>query len=175
MKFNLGAKTILMVYRYLDRIADAIDRLIERRALNSFYVGVLGNNDNSIYSVADYIINLSERKIKLINLKILIDMALEDCPILSSQILIEKFMDNEKSFDIAKRHNLSERTYFRRLNEALDNFSSSLCKLGFCENKLLDYISSEKWIMEVYNRLICAKNEDNVVIDSFRLNKLAEG
>ncbi len=175
MKFNLGAKTILMVYRYLDRIADAIDRLIERRALNSFYVGVLGNNDNSIYSVADYIINLSERKIKLINLKILIDMALEDCHILSSQILIEKFMDNEKSFDIAKRHNLSERTYFRRLNEALDNFSSSLCKLGFCENKLLDYISSEKWIMEVYNRLICAKNEDNVVIDSFRLNKLAEG
>ena len=175
MKFNLGAKTILMVYRYLDRIADAIDRLIERRALNSFYVGVLGNNDNSIYSVADYIINLSERKIKLINLKILIDMALEDCPILAGQILIEKFMDNEKSFDIAKRHNLSERTYFRRLNEALDNFSASLSKLGFCENKLIDYISSEKWIMEVYNRLICARNEDSVEIDSFRLKKLAEG
>lgn len=174
MKFNLCAKTVLMVYRYLDRIADAIDRLIERRALNSFYVGSIGNNDNSILSVADYIINLSERKIKLINLKILIDMALENSPILFSQILIERFMDNEKGTDIAKRHNLSERTYFRRLNESLDMFASKLSELGFPENKLLDYISSEKWIVEVYNRLYFSKSDDSVVIDSFRLKKLAE-
>lgn len=174
MKINLCAKTTLMVYRYLDRIADAIDRLIERRALNSFYVGAFGNNDNSILSVADYIINLSERKVKLINLKILIDLALENCPILFAQILIERFMDNEKGSEIAKKHNLSERTYFRRLNDALDNYSSALSKLGFPENKLLDYISSEKWIMEVYNRLLCAKSDDSVIIDSFKLKKLAE-
>ncbi len=175
MKFNLCAKTILMVDRYLERITEAIDRLIERRALNSFYVGLCGGSENSITSVADYIINLSERKVKLINLKILIDMALEACPILSAQILIERYMDNEKSFDIAKRHNLSERTYFRRLNEALEHFSLQMSNLGFSEKRLLDYISSEKWIMEVYNRLISAKSDDCVQIDERQLGKLVAG
>lgn len=172
MKFNVCAKTVLMVQRYLERICDAIDRLVERKALNSFYVGMQGNNENSISSVADYIINLSERKIKLINLKLLTDLALENCPILSAQILIERYMDNEKSADIAKRHNLAERTYFRRLTEALENFSSTLAKFGFSERRLLDYISTEKWIMEVYNRIYNARSDEAVVIDTDRLSKL---
>lgn len=175
MKVHVCAKTVLMVQRYLERICDAIDRLVERKALNSFYVGVQGNNENSISSVADYIINLSERKIKLINLKLLTDFALENCPLLSAQILIERYMDNEKSADIAKRHNLAERTYFRRLTEALENFSFTLAKLGFSENRLLDYISTEKWIMEVYNRIYNARSDDTVVIDANRLGKLVAG
>lgn len=175
MKVHVCAKTVLMVQRYLERICDAIDRLVERKALNSFYVGVQGNNENSISSVADYIINLSERKIKLINLKLLTDLALENCPLLSAQILIERYMDNEKSAGIAKRHNLAERTYFRRLTEALENFSCTLAKLGFSENRLLDYISTEKWIMEVYNRIYNARSDDTVVIDANRLGKLVAG
>lgn len=175
MKFNVCAKTVLMVQRYLERICDAIDRLVERKALNSFYVGMQGGNDNSISSVADYIINLSERKIKLINLKILTDLVLENCPILSAQILIERYIDNEKSANIAKRHNLAERTYFRRLSEALENFSSTLAKFGFNEKKLLDYISTEKWIMEVYNKIYNARNDDRVAIDTDKLSKLVAG
>lgn len=175
MKLNLCAKTVLMVDRYLERITEAMDRLVERRALNSFYVGLSGGSENSITSVADYIINLSERKVKLINLKLLIDLALEGCPILSAQLLIERYMDNEKSYEIAKRHNLSERTYFRRLSDALDHFSAEMSKLGFPEKRLFDYISSEKWIMEVYNRLLSAKSDDNVVIDENRLGKLVAG
>lgn len=173
MKANLCAKTILMVYRYLDRIADAIDRLVERRALNSYYMMGTGCKDNNISNVAQYIIDLSDRKIKLINLKVLTEMALENCPILHSQILVEKYMDNDKTSVIASRHNLSERTYFRRLNQALSNFSLILDKLGFAENKLLDYISSEKWIMEVYNRLLSSKNEDNLTLNNCRLEKIA--
>ncbi len=175
MKLNLCAKTILMVYRYLDRIADAIDRLVERRALNSFYMSGFGCKDNNISNVAQYIIDLSDRKVKLINLKVLTEMALENCPILHSQILIEKYMDNDKTLVIASRHNLSERTYFRRLNQALSNFSTTLEKLGFSENKLLEYISSEKWIIEVYNRLLCSKNDDNVNLNNYRFDKVAVG
>lgn len=173
MKLNLCAKTVLRVYRYLDRIADAIDRLVERRALNSFYMSGIGCKDNNISNVAQYIIDLSQRKVKLINIKILTEMALDNCPILYSQILIEKYMDNDKACEIAKRHNLSERTYFRRLNEALRNFSITLEKLGFSESKLLDYISSEKWMIEVYNRLITVKNEDNFNVSNCDLGKIA--
>ena len=101
MKLNLCAKTVLLVYRYLDRIADAIDRLVERRALNSFYMSGIGCKDNNISNVAQYIIDLSQRKVKLINIKILTEMALDNCPILYSQILIEKYMDNDKACEIA--------------------------------------------------------------------------
>ena len=167
MKLNLCAKTVLLVYRYLDRIADAIDRLVERRALNSFYMSGIGCKDNNISNVAQYIIDLSQRKVKLINIKILTEMALDNCPILYSQILIEKYMDNDKACEIAKR------TYFRRLKEALRNFSITLEKLGFSESKLLDYISSEKWMIEVYNRLITVKNEDNFNVSNCDLGKIA--
>ena len=65
MQKNIWAKTILTSYRFLEKVSDAIDRLVETRALNSFYMG--GNNfsQNNVFVVSESLINLTERKLSV--------------------------------------------------------------------------------------------------------------
>lgn len=152
MKNNTWGKTILSVYNYFDRVSDAIDKLVKQNAYNSFYF--VGNNQsqNGVMAVADRIIELIERKKRLINIRVLADKALMECDRGAAQILIERYMDGDSSQDIADRHNLNIRTYFRHLLSAEEKFCSLLAKYGFDEKKLKEYLSGEKWIMEVFER-----------------------
>ena len=149
MKSNLWTKTTLSVYKYLDRIAEAMDKLVERKALNSYYIHMA---NNGVMDVANEIIELSERKKRLINIKVATERALEEMDKLYAQILIEKYIDNDKGEDIALRHNLSIRTYFRRQNQAEDYFTSLMSKQNFSEARLSEYLACENWIIKVYNK-----------------------
>lgn len=150
MKSNLWAKTILSVYRYLERISGAIDKMIERQALNSYYYFSGSSIDNGVLSVSKRIIELSERKVRLINLKVLTEKALKGCDKILGQILIEKYIEGESSDNIAESLNLSPRTYFRRLTQAEEQFLNNLTLQGFNSKKLNSYLAEEKWILDVY-------------------------
>lgn len=149
MKNNTWAKTLLYTYKYLERVAQAIDDLVEEHALHSFYYSSIENNDAE--RVSKKIISLIERKKRLINIKVLVDKCLESCNPKSASILIEKYMDNDRAEDIAMRNNLSMRTYFRRLADGEDSFSSLMTRFGFSDKKLCEYLKNENWIKEVYN------------------------
>lgn len=163
MKSNLWGKTILTVYKYLERIAGSIDKLVERQALNSYYSGF---KNDGVLDLADKIIELSERKVKLINVKVLTEKALEKMEEVSAQLLIEKYIDGDKGEIIAERHNFPMRTYFRRQLQAEDAFCAYLALLGFSEEKLNKYLSGENWIVEVYNNFKTKElNEITVFMD----------
>ena len=66
-------KTILSSYNYLQRLCSSIDKLIEDTAVNSYYSYSFIDSRNSITNISSKIINLSNRKIDYINLKILIE------------------------------------------------------------------------------------------------------
>ncbi|MBP3345277.1 MAG: hypothetical protein J6K97_03640 [Clostridia bacterium] len=164
MKNNEWAKTILSTYKYLDRVAEAIDKLVKQEALNSFYFSGLNQSKNAVMPVADRIINLIERKKKLINIKVLADKSLMECDRGAAQILIERYMDGDTSQEIALRHNLNVRTYFRHLISAEENFSSIMAKYGFSDKKLASYLAGEKWIMEVYENYKKESEKDDVAL-----------
>ena len=77
MKHNLEnelwGKTLLSVYRHLQTMANSIDNLIKRIGINSAF-------NNSVYNStmldSNKIIELTERKIKIINLKVIIEKSL---------------------------------------------------------------------------------------------------
>jgi len=115
MKTNEWAKTILYVYKYLETVSEGIDKLINQNALNSFYTRGEKQAENGVMAVANRIIDLSGRKAKLINIKVLADKALQKIDKIGAQILIERYIDNFEAFEIAEHHNLNIRTYFRRL------------------------------------------------------------
>ena len=71
MNTNIWAKTILSSYRYLERIAGAIDKMVESSGINSRDMSGVAFSNNNILSLAEKMIDLSERKVKLINLKVL--------------------------------------------------------------------------------------------------------
>lgn len=166
MKTNAWGKTILTIYRYLERIAGAIDKLVERQALNSYYYFKENTQNNGVLNVAEKIIELSERKVRLINIKVLTEESLKKCDRKLAELLIYRYIDGDRSEDIAKRLDLSERTYFRRLNQAEDQFLHNFAVKGFSENKLTSYLKEEKWIMEVFNKF----NDQRKELDEHELN-----
>ena len=53
---NNWTKTLLYVYKYLDRVAEGIDALVEQNALNSFYFNQ-NRRDNDVVCVSERISN----------------------------------------------------------------------------------------------------------------------
>ena len=152
---NYWAKTILYVYKYLDRVCDGIDKVVERDALSSFY----HRNENEIHCVTDRLCKLIERKAKLVNIKVLADRCLLKSEKTSAQLLIEKYIDDSEAEVIAEKHQLNVRTYFRRLAQAENSFSILMLMEGFDSKRLEEYLKDERWILEVYEKY---KNEDEI-------------
>lgn len=153
MKNNVWAKTILTAHRYLERICDAIDRMVEANAMNSFYVTGTTFMESSVMVVANKLIELGERKKTLINLKVLVEEALASCGEESSDLLIEKYMEQGKAKEIAEKHNYTMRTYFRRLAAAEGQLMEKVALLGYNERRLQEMLKGEKWILDIYCQL----------------------
>lgn len=158
MKTSHWGRTLLYTYKYLPRITEGIDKMVNQTAFNSFFYCNNNQKDNNVMAVSDKLIRLIERKKKLVNMKVLVDRCLLACDELNAQILVEKYIDNDISEDIARRHNINIRTYFRKLDSAESNFYSQMVKMGFDEEKLSAYLAEEKWIIEVFDNF--AKQDD---------------
>jgi len=169
MKNTVWAKTILTAYNHLERICDAIDKVVETKAVNSFYVTGANFMTNNISSVASKIIDLTERKITLINLKVLTLDALSACGEINAELLIEKYIDGEKNKAIAEKYNLSTRTYFRRLAGAEGEFLEKVSKLGYKERNLFDMLKNESWLMNIYENI----NNNSEELSNSQIDKLA--
>lgn len=174
MKNNTNwSKTILGVYRYLPRVTYAYDNLVKSRAYNSNATNsfLLGFND--IMKVANSIIDLTERKNNLINLKVITDNMLRHIDLQSAKILVMKFIDGKKSNEIASLLHLGKRTYFRKLNYALESFASMLTRFNYTDSRLEDMLKDEKWIIRLYysysNRRI--NQTENIMDNIYFRNK----
>ena len=66
---KIWSKTILSVYKYLEALANSIDDLVMKKSINSAFYS--SYRFYSCYDVANKIMQLTERKINLINIKVL--------------------------------------------------------------------------------------------------------
>ena len=148
---EMWGKTLLSVYRHLSTMANSIDNLIKRIGINSAF-----NHSvyNSTIKDSNKIIELTERKIKIINLKVIIERALNNLRERDLKILMLCYVDNlnyKKIIDLLK---ITERTYFRRKEIAIACFSEELNQLGFDATKLNQYLKNENWIKSTYYQTI---------------------
>lgn len=149
MQNHTWAKTLLSSYRFLDRIAGAIDKIIDKKALASS--SMLGRDilTGNTLSLTDKIIELSERKVKLINIKVLTEKALEAVGGSEAKILIGKYVEKKPVDTSLQELSLCRRTYFRKMSEAEAAFEASCARMGYSSEKLDNYLKDEAWIMEV--------------------------
>lgn len=168
----LWAKTLLSVYRYLERITGAIDKIIMKRALGSANISGQNFYKNNVLSISNKIIDLSQRKVNLINLKVLIDQTLTEIPNEDAVMLIEKYFDGVKARELVEIHNISMRTVFRKLDSSLLSFANKLSFKGYSPAKLQNWLSNEQWILNSYIRLQGSK-EDGLEISNKVLEKEA--
>lgn len=148
MKQKIWAKTLLTIYNCLETIADAIDNLVITQSVSS------GRNNLTTLENAEKVINLIQRKKLLVNLKVLIDEALSKLDKNNARILILKYVDRVKPEIAMEILGLSRRTYFRRIDGAVNDFALTLSNLGYAENILETMLKKEHWIKEFFNNYL---------------------
>lgn len=168
----LWTKTILSVYRYLERVCNAIDRICMQSALASG--NILGSNfhNNNALAISQKLIDLSQRKVNLINLKVLTDEIFKSLSEKDAKMLILVYCDGQKRKDIAQRCNISLRTVFRRIDSAEQSFAKKLVCKGYNSFSLNKMLQGEAWIKSVYDKY-CQKGNEEVSLSNIFLEKAA--
>ena len=149
MNLKTWTKTMFTVYRHLPRVVRAIDKIFTARALNANQVSGKNLAYNDIYNVAENLINLTERKVNLLNLKVLVEIVIKSLDRESAKYLILRYVDGFSFEQIASLKNVSERTAYRKLNRAVEQAGYILQREGFDEEKLNTKFSNEKWLYEL--------------------------
>lgn len=142
-------KTLLSSYRYIDRVSKAIDKIVLTRAVNSFYTSGSNMTFNSVTNVSDDILKLTDRKINLINLKIILTNALKKTQHKFSSLLISTFVEGKTCFESVEALNISIRTFFRRQNQAIDSFIKVLAVEGYDSDFFCKMLKDENWILDI--------------------------
>lgn len=155
------SKSALTIYRYLETMSNTIDKIVISTGKTS-YSSLLQKYQSTYYQTGK-MIELVERKRKMINLKIAVEDAFSSLNVMDRRILGLVFVDGVKSEKVAKLLNMSLRTFFRRKITALSNFTEAMEMAGFNSEFFIREYSKERWFLSVYNECIQkGSNEDSL-------------
>ena len=164
------SKTSLTVYKYLSTMSKTIDKTIMDLGKSSN--SVVSQKRYSTYFQASKIIELMDRKRKMINLKVAVEDSMNRLDKLSRRILTLSYMDGAKCETIAKLMGTSLRTYFRKKLSAFNQFTEILCELGYDESFFESEYFGEKWFMAIYDDCVCKGCDSDEAPDRYVVKKL---
>ncbi len=145
MENKAWAKTLLEIYKYLETICNSIDDLVKKASMSGY-----GCYGNSVRYTADKILDLTYKKQKLINIKVLIEDSLSKLSNENIKILTLFYIDGVKAKDLSSMYNINIRTLFRRKSMALSKLADMFKVNGFTNLKLKTMLNNEHWIMHIY-------------------------
>lgn len=166
---NIWSKTILSVYRYLENISNAIDNLVRKKCIYSSFYNC-GRNTNT-YDYTNKILELTERKVQLINLKVITEDILMELKPVERKILTLYYVDGIKNKELAELLGMSIRTLFRKKMLAINSFDKILKLKGYTDAKLSNMFSGEKWLNNIYVRTLNSELNNN---QEFLIDKVSE-
>jgi len=158
------SKSALSIYKYLETMSMGIDKAVKDIVSGSN--SALLQKSQSTYCQASRIIELMDRKRKIINLKVAIEEGVNRLDKINKKIIALVFFDGLKSEKVSQMLDVSIRTFFRKKTNAMNNFSIILKGIGFDEEFFISEYMSEKWFMSVYNDIIVKTAEADYKIDS---------
>lgn len=170
------SKSALLIYKYLEKMTNTVDKLIMDIGKHS-NSHVMQKNQTT-YGQASKIIEYLDRKRKMINLKVAVEESLAKLNRTDRRILALVFIDGVKSDMVAQFLGVSLRTFFRKKIEALANFNTQMIANGFDLNFFNNEYACEKWILAVYNECLSKSlTEDeniNFVVVKRLMNEISQ-
>ena len=164
------SKSALSVYRYLEQMANTIDKIVLDSGKNSNHQNVQ-KYQTTLYQTGK-MIELIDRKRKIINLKIAVEDSLQHLSKKDRRILVLVFIDGVKNDLVTELIEVSPRTFFRRKARALEKFSEQMEKYGYNLDFFeKDYVS-EKWLQSVYQECVQKYNKEEERLDSNLVNRM---
>lgn len=163
------SRSSLSIYKYLLSMSNAIDKVINDSGKNSNNVTL--QKYQTTYYQTNRMLELIDRKRKIINLKVAIENALVKLPRIDRRILTLSYLDGVKSEIIADILGVSLRTFFRKKNLAIEHFMCVLQVLGYDEEFFVSEYGQEKWFVAVYDDCL-SKGGENEGIDRLVVKRL---
>ena len=99
-------------------------------------------------------IELMDRKRKMINLKVAVERSLSKLDKMNRRIMTLVFIDGVKSEQVSQLFGISIRTFFRKKQKALRGVTMLMEELGFDEDFFESEYFGEKWFMKVYDNCV---------------------
>lgn len=150
MKEQLWTQTILDSYNNINTILKTIDKRVLSLGIN-FYKTTNYGQDSTL-ELMEAVIDLIERKKRILKLKQLIEDTLRNVSYNSAKLLVRRFLDKlslkELANELGKSIGVTRRALRRAINEAYDYF----CKCGFCVYNIEQAYNSEKWLVGIYEK-----------------------
>ena len=150
MELKVWSKTLLNIYGCLFKLSNVIDKMVLNYGLCSGrYYGL-----DKTFLDAEKMIALTDRKVTLINLKVLIEKSLLGLDDTSCKILTLKYVDRMSNEMIIKALEIKRRTFYRKFYSGISSFSKQLMFNGFNKKTFSKFIKSETWICDVYEEFM---------------------
>jgi len=172
MELNTGVKTLFSIYRVLDKLAGSIDKMVKMKAFGCMVTRMENLAFNGTLKVSEDINNLTNKKINLINLKIITTNILKNIDKDFARLIIMKYIENKKYLEISETLHISTRTAIRWHNAGIKQSVYQLKKMSLPMEKIENIFQKEKWILSVYSNLATEMRAENRKYNEFEiLNK----
>lgn len=150
---KIWIKTLLYSRRTLPKIIETIDKLIVIRASKySFSSDIFNTSD--LENQIDVVINLGERKDKLLNIYVMTDKLLSFLPKEDREFAKRKFCDHATSDELAEEFDISVRTVYRKSDGILCSLYASAKQHRWSLKFIEVQVSGEDWLLERFQRYL---------------------
>ncbi len=147
-KMKLWIKTLLSVQSSLPEIIKSVDKIIEINASSLSFITDIYNTEKSTYAQVEKVIDLTERKNKLLNLYLISKNFMTSVSEDERLFLKRKFVFNWTAEDLANEYNVSVRTIFRKTEKLIESIFEKLKKKNWSINFINLQVKNESWLLE---------------------------
>lgn len=147
------SNTALVAYSLLPKIVHELNFGVKTRINSTFQsrhlrIGI--SNEQLISEILD----ITEEKRKIVNLRFIVQQALDSLSEMDRNILVERIIEKKTFQAISENNDVALRTVFRRVNNAEDAYASALKRAGYTEEWFEREYGKDKYIAPIYERIM---------------------
>lgn len=146
------SNTALVAYSLLPKITKELNSGVESRVRSSFQSRHLKIGVSTEQLIGE-ILDLTEEKRKIVNLRFIVKKALDKMVDDDREILVERIVQKKTFQEIADSHKIALRTAFRRIANAEEDFANNLRRCGYTEDWLEKEYGNDKYIAPIHERI----------------------
>ena len=151
-KMILWIKTLISVQNNLPEIIKSVDKIIELNASSLSFVSDIYNTEKSTFAQVEKVIDLTERKNKLLNIYLISKHLLQSTSEEDRIFLKRKFIYNWSIDDLAQEYFVSPRTIFRRTEKIIVKIYETTKRKNWSLNFIKLQVNNECWLHEKFNK-----------------------